>query len=82
MSETRQRGTDKGDVVTEELRDGAWCVVDAVPVRMARDVNVIFDETLAKSRDEMLAYAEDRGIEVDKRWGDKRLFAAITADCA
>lgn len=27
MTETRQRGTDKGDVVTEELRDGVWHVV-------------------------------------------------------
>ena len=30
MSETRQRGTDKGDVVTEELRDGVWHVVPAI----------------------------------------------------
>jgi hypothetical protein len=28
MTETRQRGTDKGDVVTEELIDGVWVVVN------------------------------------------------------
>jgi hypothetical protein len=27
MTETRQRGTDKGDVVTEALIDGVWVVV-------------------------------------------------------
>ena len=27
MTETRERGTDKGDVVTETLIDGVWTVV-------------------------------------------------------
>jgi hypothetical protein len=31
----------------------------------------------APTRDEMLAQAAKLGIEVDKRWGDKRLMAAI-----
>jgi hypothetical protein len=30
------------------------------------------------TRDEMLAQAEKLGIDVDKRWGDKRLMAEIT----
>ena len=34
-------------------------------------------EDPAPTRDEMLAQAAKLGIEVDKRWGDKRLLAAI-----
>jgi len=45
MNETRQRGTDKGDVVTEELRDGVWCVV-AAPVAL----DPVPDEAPARRR--------------------------------
>jgi hypothetical protein len=37
MIETRLRGTDKGDVVTEALVDGVWTVVD----RHALDVEML-----------------------------------------
>lgn len=47
---------------------------DSVP-----DLSATPEDNAPPTRDEMLAQAEKLGIEVDKRWGDKRLLAAIEA---
>lgn len=54
------------------LADG-W--VGCVPDLMADDAA----HDGAPTRDEMMVQAAKLGIEVDKRWGDKRLMAAIEA---
>lgn len=51
--------------------------IERLDVERAAEPDEQTDELDGLDKDQLVALAEERGVEIDKRWGDKKIVAAI-----